>query len=290
MEHLSGVLNINKEEGPTSHDVVAKLRKLLGLRQIGHTGTLDPGATGVLVLCIGQATRIAQYFEALDKAYEAELILGITTTTEDKYGEVLSEKPVEIEEAQLAAALEKFCGPILQIPPMYSAVRHKGVRLHELARQGKVVERKPREGTIHKLELLSFEKPNKAKLYVECSKGTYIRTLCADIGEELGTGAHMGGLVRLSSGHFKLEDAVTLDEVEAAKASGRLEKLIIPLREALSHWPKLLVDGEEAEKISHGGRIKAEKEGMVRIEDRRGRLLALGRCQGGVCQPVRVFR
>ena len=120
MEHLSGVLNINKEEGPTSHDVVAKLRKLLGLRQIGHTGTLDPGATGVLVLCIGQATRIAQYFEALDKAYEAELILGITTTTEDKYGEVLSEKPVEIEEAQLAAALKKFRGPILQIPPMYS--------------------------------------------------------------------------------------------------------------------------------------------------------------------------
>lgn len=290
MEQFFGVLNINKEEGFTSHDVVAKLRGILKMRRIGHTGTLDPGATGVLVVCLGQATRIAQYLEAMKKTYRAELVLGVTTTTQDRDGEIIASKPVAVTAEQLEAALAKFRGPIKQIPPMYSAVHHQGRRLHELAREGKVVERESREVTIHKLELESFQQPERAIIYVECSKGTYIRTLCADLGQELGCGGHMGKLIRVSSGNFTLETAVTLKQVETAKLEGKLESLIIPIGKALSWWPVIIVEGDQARIVANGGRIEAEGLGMVRIEEQGGKLLALGRCQDGVCQPVRVFQ
>mgnify|MGYP000848159486 FL=1 len=289
MEQLCGILNINKEAGFTSHDVVAKLRKLLNLKRVGHTGTLDPEATGVLVICLGQATRAAQYLEAVSKTYEAELVLGITTATEDWTGEVIASSPVEIEARELEEALAKFRGNIWQVPPMYSAVHYQGQRRHQLARQGKVVAREPREVTIHKLELVSFQKPNLAKLYVECSKGTYIRTLCKDVGAELGTGGHMGKLVRLSAGGFTLQDAFTLEEVEAAAEAGGIQQLIVPLGKALSHWPKLLVSSAQEKLISHGCGLQTDLTGMVRIEAADGRLLALGSCEAGVCRPVRVF-
>jgi tRNA pseudouridine55 synthase len=289
MEQLSGVLNINKEEGFTSHDVVAKLRGILKMRRIGHTGTLDPGATGVLVVCVGKATRIAQYLEGLKKAYVGELVLGVTTTTQDRDGEVMEKEPVTVTGSQLEAALEKFRGPILQLPPMYSAIHHQGKRLYELARKGQVVERKSREVTIHKLELLSFHK-DRARLYIECSKGTYIRTLCADLGEHLGPGGHMGELVRVSSGHFTLEDAVTVAEVEKARDEGKLDELVIPMSKALCHLPKIIVGEEMARIVANGGRISVDGVGLVRIESGKGRLLALGKCQNGVCQPVRVFQ
>ncbi len=288
MEQISGILNINKGEGLTSHDVVGKLRRILGLRRIGHTGTLDPGATGVLVVCVGQATRIAQYLEAMEKSYVAELVLGTTTTTEDRDGEILQTKPVAVTEKQLEAALSKFRGPIQQLPPMYSAVHHKGRRLYELAREGQVVAREPREVTIHKLELEEFQSPV-AKIHVECSKGTYIRTLCADLGAELGTGGHMGKLVRTGVGQFSLDDAVSIEAVEIAKNEGKLEKFLIPMGQGLASWPVVQVEEEGARTVANGGKIPGASVGMVRIEDRAGTLLALARCEDGICQPVRVF-
>lgn len=288
MEALSGVLNLSKASGPTSHDVIAKLRKILNIKRIGHTGTLDPGARGVLVVCIGQATRLAQYLEPLPKSYEAELILGATTTTEDASGEVLESRPVAVTEAEVKAALEQFVGSYMQVPPMYSALRHQGKRLYELARAGQEVERQPRQVEIYRLELLSFTSPV-ATIAVDCSKGTYIRTLCKDVGEVLGTGGHMGALVRTASGHFSLESAVTLEEVLSAKEEGTLDQLMVTPAAALRHLPKVVLDPEELRVIGHGGKILGEKEGLVMLVDGEGQLKALAQGEDGVLRPVRVF-
>ena len=200
---LNGIINVYKERGYTSHDVVAKVRGILRERRVGHTGTLDPEAEGVLPLCIGAATKVVPYLTDADKCYEAEVILGVTTTTEDATGEILETRPINVTNEQVEAVVASFIGDYEQIPPMYSAIKVNGVRLYELARKGIVVERPKRQVKIYNCEIVSPLHKNKFKIRVYCSKGTYIRTLCTDIGEKLGCGAHMGTLLRTQVGHSR---------------------------------------------------------------------------------------
>ena len=230
---MDGILIVNKERGYTSFDVVAKLRGILSIRKIGHTGTLDPEATGVLPVCVGRATKVCDVLTDRDKTYEATVVLGITTDTLDTTGEVLTRKPVSVTRDELLAVLSHFRGEITQVPPMYSAVKVNGKRLYEYAREGKEVERKERRVTIYEIELLEeklfpwdnseesgqadlpddFDQHPSFRIRVKCSKGTYIRTLCDDIGKELGCGAAMSSLVRTEVGRFRLEDALRLNEI-----------------------------------------------------------------------------
>lgn len=226
---LNGILIINKPPGMTSHDVVQVLRKILGVRKIGHTGTLDPSATGVLILCIGEATKIAQFLQGLPKEYLAEMIFGITTDTEDSQGKILSRVKCDISREAVEKVLENFRGTIEQIPPMVSAIKVGGRPLYKLARQGKTIERKPRKVKIYQLELLKFEPAlnPKASLRIVCSKGTYIRTLYADIGKKLGCGAHLSQLIRTRVGDFSLEQSHTLSEIEKLSKENKLGEIII---------------------------------------------------------------
>jgi len=232
---MNGILVINKPPGMTSHDVVQALRKILGQKKIGHTGTLDPEATGVLILCLGEATKISQFLQGLPKEYLAQMTLGITTDTEDSQGKILRKIDCRVSKEEFAKVLEDFRGTIEQIPPMVSAVKLGGMPLYKLARRGEVIARKPRKVKIYQLELLKFEPgPNpKASLRVACSKGTYIRTLCADIGKKLGCGAHLSQLVRTRVGDFTLDEAHTLSEIERLNKENKLGEIIIPPNQAL---------------------------------------------------------
>lgn len=224
----NGVINIYKEKGFTSHDVVAKLRGILQQKKIGHTGTLDPDAVGVLPICLGNATRLADMLTDRDKEYEAVMRLGVTTDTQDMSGTVLSEKPVQASGAETEAAIHSFIGSYAQVPPMYSALKVNGKRLYELAREGREVERRPRSVTIYKIEILSMQLPE-VRMRVSCSKGTYIRTLCHDIGEALGCGAAMSALKRTKSGCFTLDTAITLSALEQLRDERNVEKVLIPV-------------------------------------------------------------
>lgn len=214
---LNGIISIYKKRGFTSHDVVAKARGILRERRIGHTGTLDPEAEGVLPLCIGPATKAVNYLADADKCYEAEVILGTTTTTEDATGEILTESPVEVTKSQIKEVVASFIGDYTQTPPMYSAIKVNGVRLYELARQGIEVERPSRQVQIYSCDIIEWMDEKRFRIRVQCSKGTYIRTLCTDIGKALGCGAHMGYLLRTKVGAFTLEESLTLEELEAHK-------------------------------------------------------------------------
>lgn len=225
---LNGVINIYKEKGYTSHDVVAKLRGILRQRRIGHTGTLDPDATGVLPVCIGSATKLCDMLTDWDKEYVAGLRLGIVTDTQDIWGNILEEKPADVTEEQARAAALSFLGGYAQLPPMYSALKVDGKRLYELAREGKEVERKPRNITVHELEILDMQLPE-ISLRVVCSKGTYIRTLCHDIGTKLGCGAVMNRLERTRTGQFTLKGAHKLHEIESLYKQGRIEEVLLPI-------------------------------------------------------------
>jgi len=230
---MNGLLIINKPKGWTSHDVVAKLRGLLGVRKIGHTGTLDPDATGVLCICIGKATKLADYLSEVDKEYRAIMKLGVITDTQDATGKVLNETAsFNITREDAEEAFRKFSGKIVQIPPMYSAIKVGGVPLYRLARKGKEIPRKPREVFIRDIKLLDFSVPL-IKFDVTCSKGTYIRTLCADIGNYLGVGAHMWSLDRLRSGDYTLKDALNIEDVERLNKAGELESRIISMDEVI---------------------------------------------------------
>jgi len=230
---MNGLLIINKPKGWTSHDVVAKLRGLLGVRKIGHTGTLDPDATGVLCICIGKATKLADYLSEVDKEYRAIMKLGVITDTQDATGKVLNETvSFNITREDAEEAFRKFSGKIVQIPPMYSAIKVGGVPLYRLARKGKEIPRKPREVFIRDIKLLDFSVPL-IKFDVTCSKGTYIRTLCADIGNYLGVGAHMWSLDRLRSGDYTLKDALNIEDVERLIKTGELESRIISMDEVI---------------------------------------------------------
>jgi len=308
---VHGVLNINKPAGVTSHDVVDAVRRILGMQRVGHTGTLDPQATGVLPLCVGRATRIAQYLTQADKEYVMTLRLGITTDTLDASGKETGRvEEFRVSREELEAVLARFRGEIQQVPPIYSAKKFQGERMYRLARRGQVVERQPVAVTVHALELLDFASPF-VRLRVHCSKGTYARSLCDDIGRALGCGGHLHDLCRTRSGRFTLEDVLTLDGLEARVREGRLGEVLIPIADALAHLPGVRVTTEAGPLILHGNAITAgmvaqfplalRRGGLVRVLGFRKQLLSLAEtavasdefpgCEATrvVLTPVRVF-
>lgn len=253
---MNGVINVYKERGFTSHDVVAKLRGILHMKKIGHTGTLDPDATGVLPVCIGKATKVCGLLTDKDKTYRAVVKLGVTTNTEDMTGEILSHHPVSVTKEQIEMAVSKFVGEIEQIPPMYSAIKINGKKLYELARQGKEVERKARKVTIYEIKVLSIDfSENEFTMEVSCSKGTYIRTLCKDIGEFLGCGAAMKTLVRTRVSEFYLEQALTLGQIEQAVIEGKIQDYLIPIDAMFSDLKDCVVSDEALRLLLNGNSI-----------------------------------
>lgn len=246
-----GIININKEAGYTSHDVVAKLRRILGQKKIGHTGTLDPDATGVLPVCLGVGTKLCDMLTDENKEYVAAMRFGITTDTQDMSGTVLSSRKVSITGEQAAETACSFLGAYEQIPPMYSALKVNGRKLYELARAGKEVERKARTVRIEELEVLHVEMPVLC-MRIVCSKGTYIRTLCDDIGKKAGCGAAMETLQRTRAGKFRIEEAMTLPEVENALAEGRLESCIVSPDEMFPGLYSIKVRPEYTKQLENG--------------------------------------
>ena len=252
---INGVIVIHKEAGFTSHDVVAKMRGICGQRKIGHTGTLDPAATGVLPVCLGSATKLCDMLGEKDKEYVAELLLGVETDTQDTTGTVLATKEVTATEEEVRSACEAFIGDYEQVPPMYSALKVNGKKLYELAREGKEIERKARPVTIYELEILEIELPV-VTMRVACSKGTYIRTLCADIGAKLGCGGTMQSLKRTRVGGFRLESAVTLGQLQEKKDAGCLRETVIPVDEMFSECPALHVTEKGALLLENGNPLE----------------------------------
>ena len=233
---MDGILVINKEKGFTSHDVVAKLRGILHMKKIGHTGTLDPDATGVLVVCLGKATRLVEFLTDKQKSYEAQVRLGVVTDTQDMTGQVQRISDVSVSPEQIKEAAKAFLGDQMQIPPMYSAVKVGGKRLYELARQGQEIVREPRPVHFYEIEITDVSLPV-FRMNITCSKGTYIRTLCHDLGQFLGCGAAMESLIRTKCGSSTLDESYTLSQVEAAAKEGRVEELILPVEEILKEYP-----------------------------------------------------
>jgi len=295
---LDGVLVINKPAGWTSHDVVAKTRKLLGVSKVGHTGTLDPAATGVLVLCLGKATRIAEYLVNTDKAYRAVLRLGVATDTQDATGNVVGRAEGTLPDAAgIVAVMAGFVGRLQQVPPMYSAVKVKGVPLYKSARAGRTVPRSPREFTVRSLEILSIAPtpgpPPTLDVTFDmvCSKGTYVRTLCADIGEALGVGGHLAGLERRRVGRFSIDDALSLDELAELAEREAVESRLYSTAMALTDLPALVIDEVASRNIRHGVAVPATRvvqaEGAWAAGDSvcllgpDGRLLAIGKVPCG---------
>lgn len=254
----NGIINVYKEAGFTSFDVVAKMRGILGQRKIGHTGTLDPDATGVLPVVVGNATKLVDMLTDKKKEYVAELKLGVRTDTLDASGKVLETKEVTCNEEQIREAVISFVGDIMQIPPMYSALKVDGQKLCDLARQGKEVERKPRPVTIHEIEILNIDMEGgpTVKIRVLCSKGTYIRTLCDDIGTKLNCGAVMISLIRTMSGAYSLDTAHTLTELQSLKDEGRLDEVIIPVDSVFADYPKYEAKGETLRLIRNGNQVQ----------------------------------
>ncbi len=255
---LNGIINIHKEAGFTSHDVVAKMRGICGQKKIGHTGTLDPEATGVLPVCLGSGTKLCDMLTDKDKEYVAELLLGRTTDTQDVTGQVLSESPVEVSEEQVREAVMSFVGNYEQVPPMYSALKVNGKKLYEFAREGKEVERKARPVTILEIEILDIQLPV-VKMRVACSKGTYIRTLCADIGEKLGCGGTMKSLLRTRVGQFSLENAITLEALQSLRDGGGLESVVLPVDGCFEDCPSLHVQEKWRKLLENGNSFYASQ-------------------------------
>lgn len=247
----NGVLNVYKEKGYTSHDVVAKLRGILKQKKIGHTGTLDPDAQGVLPVCLGSATKLCDMLTEKDKIYETILLLGCVTDTQDITGKKLKENIVNVTEEEVVKQIQKFEGKYAQIPPMYSAIKINGKKLYELAREGKEIERKPREVTIHKIEILSIDFP-RVKMRVSCSKGTYIRTLCHDIGQKLECGACMEELLRTKVSFFSQENSFRLSEIEEYKNQDRIEEILVSVEDVLSAYKKCFIKSEYQKALYNG--------------------------------------
>lgn len=295
---MSGFLNINKPSGMTSHDVVARVRRLVGRKvKVGHAGTLDPTATGVLPVAIGSATRLIEYLADTRKGYQATVVLGITTTTDDAEGDVLQQRPVPpLSMEQIETALAPLRGTILQVPPMYAAIHHQGQRLYDLARAGKTVERVPRPVTIDRLELVDLTRtaPDtlpSLTLTVECSKGTYIRALARDLGEALGCGAHLAALERTFVGSFTVNEAVTLAQVQQAG----VQPYLLPPDIAVAAWPAVTLSAAQCQHIQHGRVVTLTDDvpgEWVRAHDEAGVLVALLRRSNDadkVWQPEKVF-
>jgi tRNA pseudouridine55 synthase len=295
---LSGILNVDKPPGMTSHDVVDKVRRFVGQRKIGHAGTLDPMATGVLLVCLGKATRVAEYLMKGRKRYKATIALGTTTDTYDAEGQITSsDGKADFARAEVEAALSRFVGSIEQVPPMYSAIKREGQPLYQLARQGKIVERSPRPVEIEAIELLDWTPPA-LTIEVACSPGTYIRSLAHDLGQHLGGGAHLASLVRLSSGCFTLEDATSLDRLAEAFEHGHEDRYLLALDEAFFDWPAAIVGAEAARQIVHGQTVALEPPtrdvvggAMARVYSPAGDFLAIViyDAASGRWRPKKVF-
>lgn len=298
---IDGVIPILKPAGMTSHDVVAKLRRIIGTKRIGHTGTLDPEVTGVLPICIGKATRLSEYIMEQPKIYQGQLTLGKSTTTQDFTGQVIEEKKVKrITESDVQQVFQTFIGEIEQIPPMYSSVKIGGKKLYELARQGKEVDRKPRKVTIYELKIrqidLSTEFPT-IDFQVKCSKGTYVRTLCVDIGIKLGYPAHMSKLVREKSGSFTIEQSFTLEQVENYADLDQLDKIIVSMASSLPQYPSIILsENEIIYKVFNGQQIKVSSliayDGLVKVLNQKNDLVAIYQKKSQVLEakPVKVFK
>lgn len=318
---MDGILNIYKEKGFTSHDVVAKLRGILRMKKIGHTGTLDPEAEGVLPVCLGTATRLCDMLTDKIKEYRAVIRFGIATDTEDMTGEIIEELPVTATEEELRTVLPKFLGEQEQIPPMYSAIKVEGKKLYELAREGKVIERQGRPIVIHSILLHSVELDNEGRLFeaeltIVCGKGTYIRSLCRDIGKALGTCACMKSLLRTRSGNSYLENSFKLSEVEALRDEGTLEKQIVTVEQVFAEckafqmkpeWDKLLLNGNhimeqdcdlinicdsttvECYNNNSEEKIGEFPDNWFRAYDSTGRFLGLYEKNGKKFTPVKMF-
>jgi len=283
---MNGIVIVDKPEGWTSQDVVSKLRGVLRTKRIGHGGTLDPMATGVLPVFVGRATRGVEFFEHAEKTYVATLRLGITTDTEDISGTVLTEKPVSVTRAELEEALTHFRGEIQQIPPMYSAVKINGQKLCDLARKGREVERKPRTITIFALALLNFDGLT-ATLRVHCSKGTYIRTLCRDIGEKLGCGGTMAALRRVTAGAYTIEEAVPLAELVE---SSDPEKFLRPVDSIFTHFPAVTLTPNQEKRCRNGNQFSITLEdGTYRAYSQNREFLMLAEVSDGVMSTIKSF-
>ncbi len=295
---MQGVLNIIKPPHTTSHDVVAIARRALGIKKIGHTGTLDPMAAGVLPICIGRATKIVELIQNDKKTYRCEMTLGAVTDTQDVWGEVLASSPVEeITEQEIREAVMDFIGEIEQIPPMYSALKVNGKKLYELAREGVTVDRKPRMRHIYSIEIIRIE-GEKVWMDVECAKGTYIRTLCHDIGQKLGCGAHMSFLLRTATGIFNLENGITLETLQAFKAHPeRVGTHMLTVDEALAELPEASVPKDLFAKLQNGVRIDLAEycDLDARVEDQLIRIyvekefLGIARCVEEQVKMVTLF-
>ena len=291
-----GFLNIAKPTACTSHDVVNAVRRLVGQRRVGHAGTLDPLATGVLVLGIGHGTRLIEYLADTRKTYRANIVLGRTTTTDDSAGELLSERPVDVDTAAVPAALPQFTGTIEQVPPAFAAIHVQGTRAYVRARRGETVSLEPRQVTIHRIEILDLQLP-RLSLEVECSTGTYIRALARDLGETLGCGAHLEALTRTQVGAFSLQDAIPLGQLADCAADRGWDELLLPLDWPIGHWTACHLSAEETEKVMNGMRVAVpgadSLEQFARAYDPAGRLIAVLKAveiATSLWQPVKVFR
>mgnify|MGYP002303860240 CR=1 FL=1 len=254
---INGIINVYKEKGYTSFDVVAKLRGILKTKKIGHTGTLDPDAEGVLPVCLGKATKVCDLLTDKNKEYVAVMLLGKVTDTQDTTGTVLEEHPVEVTEEQVKEAVLSFTGEYMQVPPMYSALKVNGKKLCDLARAGVTVERQARPVQIYSIEIIKMELP-RVCMRVRCSKGTYIRTLCNDIGEKLGCGGAMEELLRTRSGNFTLEESMALSQVEEAVADGTIGEKIVSIEDVLSMYPALTCTPEGDRLLGNGNPVPEE--------------------------------
>ena len=283
---MNGIFIVDKPEGWTSQDVVSKLRGVLKTKRIGHGGTLDPMATGVLPVFVGRATRGVEFFEHADKTYEAVLKLGVATDTEDITGTVLEEKPVNVTKEQLLTVLEQFRGEIDQIPPMYSALKVNGQKLYDLARQGKEVERKSRRITIFRLECLEFD-GDSARILVHCSKGTYIRTLCKDIGNALGCGGCMAALRRTQAGEYTIAQAVPLQVLVESEDP---ENYGIPMDSLFTGFEAITLTENQEKRCRNGGSFSiALPDGKYRAYSKTGEFLMLAQVNDGVMSTVKSF-
>ncbi len=282
---MFGFLNVYKPKGKTSHDVIAVLRRVTKIKQIGHTGTLDPFAEGVLPICIGKAARLIEYLDD-DKAYAGTVQLGNSTTTYDTEGEAVnfSDKKATLSETE--SALDMFRGEIEQLPPIYSAIKVNGKKLYEYARKGESVEIKPRKVCINELKILGFdEEKQQVELFISCSKGTYIRSIANDLGEKLGTYGHLIKLIRLKAGKFRVENSVKLEELNSAEKVS--ENLIYPLE--YLDYPQYELNSDEYEKISHGNSIPISKNNGIILLTQNGELIAVADILNGIAKCKKVF-
>jgi tRNA pseudouridine55 synthase len=293
---VNGILNVSKPCGPTSFDIVASIRRICGEKRVGHAGTLDPAASGVLPVCLGQATRVAEYIHHFSKEYVAVITLGATTDTLDAGGSVTSRSdPVGITAAQVSKSLHSFLGEISQVPPAYSAIKIKGKQSYKLARAGVSVPLEPRRVTIHSIDILEFTLPS-LRVRIQCSTGTYIRSIAADLGTALGCGAYLQALVRTAYGPYKIEEGLSPEDIGKAAASGGLSRLLHPVDHPLQSWQKQVLDDEKSAAVLGGISLTVEDAGLdtgqlLACYDRNGRFLAIYKfvAGSGVWRPEKVF-